>query len=182
MAIRDVAASNIIRRTILATSAQLAAYYQGDSDKEAFAGDEIERLAALDFSAMSTGREIVNKMILNGHATVVEVHRKLLPFDMIGLTNGATRENATNALSQNWCKVLSLHMSDDLTLAERCSLVNDLWTALVGYSAELRQANARSRSWWRSLVRRICPQSLTVGINVLFLQLAGNWRIPRDRP
>ena len=72
MSTRDIPSTEITQRAIIARAAQLAAYYQYDLDRESLAREQLETLAALDFSAMNTGREIASEMIVGGYAKTLE--------------------------------------------------------------------------------------------------------------
>ena len=172
MSTRDIPSTDITQRAIVARAAQLAAYYKGDLHRESLATEEIETLAALDFSAMNTGRAIADEMIVGGYAATLESFYSLMPLDMAGLTFGAAPKSAEKALSNLWSGILAKHISSELPWAERRTLVNDLGVALVGYGGTLmEQANSISQrpSGWGSFIRLLCPQSLSLGINVPFI-------------
>ena len=183
MSTRDFPSPHVTQGAIIARAAQLATYYRGELDRQSLAWDELETLAEVDFSAMSTGHEIVNDMIVGGYAKALEAYSSLLPLDMAGMTFGAAPKSAENALNRLWTKLLSEHMTNELPFAEQRTFVNDLNTALWGYAAQLDEfyAKCQRRSRWRAFIRRICPQSLTVGINLPFVQSGGTWHIWRDR-
>ena len=184
MSTRDIPSTDITQRAIIARAAQLAAYYQDDLDRESLAREQLETLAAFDFSAMNTGREIANEMIVGGYAETLESFYSLMPLDLAGLTFGAASKSAEKALNNLWGEILSKHISNELPCAERRTLVNDLSVALVGYGGTLLEnANSISQrhSGWRSFIQLLCPQSLSLGINVPFIQIGGTWRIWRDR-
>ena len=182
MSTRDSPSPQIMQGAIIARAAQLAAYYRGDFGRQSLAREKIRSLAEVDFSAMNTGYDIVDEMIYGGYAKAFEAYTSLLPLDMAGLTFGAAPKSAESALNNLWTEILSEHMTSEFTFAERRTLVKDLTAALLGYASLLNESTVESqrRSRWRAFIRRICPQSLTVGINLPLIQFGGTWHIWRD--
>ena len=102
MSTKDIQSPGVTQGAMIARAAQLAAYYQGDLDRESLARDEIETLAGVDFSGMSAGRELVNEMIVGGFWRVLEAFNSLWRLDIMGLTFGAAPRAAGKALSSYW--------------------------------------------------------------------------------
>ena len=106
MSTRDIPSTDITQRATIARAAELSAYFQDDLDRESLAREQLETLAALDFSAINTGREIANEMIVGGYAETLESFYSLMPLDMAGLTFGAAPRPAEKALSNLWGEIL----------------------------------------------------------------------------
>ena len=172
----DTNSSAIKCSAVRVQAALLAASCQNDHVKEKYAAQELERLAALNFSAMSAGRDVVYNLIEEGSQTLVNTYLRELPIDMLGLTSGHASDAAFKALSSKWVPILDEEMGDYLPKAEAESLCRDLWVASKEYIAQtIIQSKARKRKR-AVLIKRVLPETLTVGLNSWILEVKARWR------
>ena len=80
---RDTRLANdeVMRRSARARAAVLAAQYMGDERKESLAEEELDRLAEVNFSAMSAGRDLVDRLIEDGFDVVIKAFFAWWPFE-----------------------------------------------------------------------------------------------------
>lgn len=165
----------VMVRSARARAAVLAARYTGDERKENLAEEELDRLAKVNFSAMSAGRDLVDRLIEDGFDVVINASFAWWPFEMTGMAVGRGDEAARQALLDLWGPELDNHLGLAPSLAEGQSLILDLNAALEDYTLYKLSPSPPKPPWWKKALYSLRPASLTIGVSAP-VRMVAKWQ------